>query len=85
MNTVYAMNLSSASSFPIDVEIFPICGDKAVKQLTLPAQTLLLLLLLLPTGWRDLLVRQADVTFTVFYVVLLMPQTFLSVCCTYVI
>ena len=81
MNTVYAMNLSSASSFPIDVEIFPICGDKAVKQLTLPAQTLLLL----PTGWRDLLVRQADVTFTVFYVVLLMPQTFLSVCCTYVI
>lgn len=58
------MNLSPASSVPIDFEIFPICQSKAVKQINdftcFPAQTVLLLL----TGWRDLLVRQADVTFT---------------------
>lgn len=57
------MNLSLASSFPIDFKIFPICRNKAVKQINdfpcFPAQTLLL------TSWRDLLVRQADVSFAV--------------------
>lgn len=47
----------------MDLKIFPICLNEAVKHISditcLSAQTLL------PTGCRDLLVRQAGVTFTV--------------------
>lgn len=33
LNGVYAVELSSLRGFPTDLEIYPICGDRAVKQI----------------------------------------------------